>query len=109
MFTINKKRFKEHFRRKMNNLYAQSIEEASNEELFNVLCCVIKDMISRDWDGTRIYEEKAVFYFSIEFLLGRQLKSNLLNLGFEDTVRQGLKELGIDLDDIIESERDPAL
>ena len=109
MLTINKKRFKEHFRRKMHNLYTQSIEEANNEEILNVLCCVIKDVISRDWEGSRLYQEKAVFYFSIEFLLGRQLKSNLLNLGFEDTVRQGLKELGIDLDDIMEAEPDPAL
>ena len=109
MITINKKRFKEHFRRKMNNLYAQTIEEASNDELFNVLCCVIKDMISMDWEGCRIYKEKAVFYFSIEFLLGRQLKSNLLNLGFEDTIRQGLNELGINLDDVVEEELDPAL
>ncbi|WP_419726294.1 glycogen/starch/alpha-glucan phosphorylase [Terrisporobacter petrolearius] len=109
MIIINKKRFKEHFRRKMNNLYAQTLEEASNEEIFNVLCYVIKDMISKDWEGSRIYQEKAVFYFSIEFLLGRQLKSNLLNLGFEDTVRQGLSELGIDLDEIVESEPDPAL
>lgn len=109
MITINKKRFKEHFRRKMNNLYAQTLEEASNEELFNVLCYVIKDMISKDWEGSRIYQEKAVFYFSIEFLLGRQLKSNLLNLGFENTVRQGLSELGINLDEIVESEPDPAL
>ena len=61
MFTINKKRFKEHFRRKMNNLYAQSIEEASNEELFNVLCCVIKDMISRDWDGTMKKKQYSIF------------------------------------------------
>jgi len=93
----------------MNNLYAQTLEEASNEEIFNVLCYVIKDMISKDWEGSRIYQEKAVFYFSIEFLLGRQLKSNLLNLGFENTVRQGLSELGIDLDEIVESEPDPAL
>ena len=109
MLTINKKKFKENFKRKMKNIYAQGIEEANNEEIFNVLCSVIKDMISKDWEGSRMYQEKAVFYFSIEFLLGRQLKSNLLNLGFENTVRQGLKELGIDLDDIIESEPDPAL
>ena len=68
MISINKRKFKEQFRRKMNNLYTQSIEEANNEEIFNVLCCVIKDMISKDWIGTRVYKEKAVFYFSIEFL-----------------------------------------
>ena len=109
MLAINKKRFKENFKRKMNNLYTQSIDEANNEEIFNVLSSVLKDMISAEWEGCRLYKEKAVFYFSIEFLLGRQLKSNLLNLGFENTVRQGLKELGIDLDDIIEAEPDPAL
>lgn len=109
MITINKKRFKEDIRRKMNNLYAQTLEEASNEEIFNVLCCVIKDMISSDWQGSRIYKEKAVFYFSIEFLLGRQLKSNLLNLELEDTIREALDELGINLDDIVEAEPDPAL
>ena len=58
MLTINKKRFKEHFRRKMHNLYTQSIEEANNEEILNVLCCVIKDMISRDWEGSRLYQVK---------------------------------------------------
>lgn len=109
MIKISKRQFKDEFKRKMNSLYTQNIEEASNEEIFNVLSGVIKDIISSEWNGTRIQEEKAVFYFSIEFLLGRQLKSNLLNLGFEDTVRQGLKELGINLDDIIEAEPDPAL
>ena len=93
----------------MNSLYVQTIEEASNQELFDVLCSVIKDMISREWLGARISEEKSVFYFCIEFLLGRQLKSNLLNLDLEDTVRLGLKELGINLDDLIEEEPDPAL
>lgn len=109
MAKINKRQFKEQFKKKMNNLYTQTIEEASNEEIFNVLSCVIKDIISNEWKGTRVYKEKAVFYFSIEFLLGRQLKSNLLNLGFENTIRQGLKELGINLDDIVEAEPDPAL
>lgn len=109
MITINKKRFKDQFRRKMNNLYFQTIEEASNQELYDVLCRVIKDIISMDWSGTRIYEGKTVFYFSIEFLLGRQLKSNLFNLDFENVVRQGLKELGINLDNLIEEEPDPAL
>ncbi len=109
MIVINKEMFKEQFIKKMNNSYAQTIEEASKEELFNVLCLVIKDIISQDWEGSRMYKEKAVFYFSIEFLLGRQLKSNLLNLNFEDVIRKGLNELSINLDEIIEAEPDPAL
>ena len=109
MKKLNKRQFKDQFRKKMNSLYVQSIEEASNQELFDVLCSVLKDMISSEWVGARISEEKSVFYFCIEFLLGRQLKSNLLSLDLEKTVRLGLKELGINLDDLIEEEPDPAL
>ena len=109
MITISKKKFKQAFKSKMYSLYAQPIEEASKDEIFRVLCCVIKDFIAKEWVGTRIDKEKAVFYFSMEFLIGRQLQSNLLNLDVENEIEQGLKELGIDLNEIIETEPDPGL
>ncbi len=109
MVIINKKNFKQQFEAKMYSLYAQSINDASNEELLNVLSSVIKDIISKKWVDTKISCQKEVYYFCIEFLMGRQLKSNLLNLNIEDTIRQGLKELNIDLDDLIKEEVDPAL
>lgn len=109
MITISKKKFKQAFKSKMYSLYAQPIEEASKDEIFRVLCCVIKDFIAKEWVGTRIDKEKAVFYFSMEFLIGRQLQSNLLNLDVEKEIEQGLKELGIDLNEIIETEPDPGL
>ena len=109
MITISKKKFKHAFKSKMYSLYAQPVEEASKDEIFRVLCCVIKDFIAKEWVGTRIDKEKAVFYFSMEFLIGRQLQSNLLNLDVEHEIEEGLKELGIDLNEIIETEPDPGL
>lgn len=109
MITISKKKFKHAFKSKMYSLYAQPVEEASKDEIFRVLCCVIKDFIAKEWVGTRIDKEKAVFYFSMEFLIGRQLQSNLLNLDVEHEMEEGLKELGIDLNEIIETEPDPGL
>ncbi|RDY27177.1 glycogen/starch/alpha-glucan phosphorylase [Romboutsia weinsteinii] len=109
MVTISKKKFKQSFETKMYSLYAQPIKDATNEQLLSVLCCVIKDIIAKRWIETNIDKEKEVYYFCIEFLLGRQLKSNLLNLDIEDSIRDGLKELGIELDDLINAETDPAL
>lgn len=109
MITISKKKFKQCFESKMYSLYAQSIEGATNEQLLNVLCSVIKDIISKRWIGTRLGCEKEIYYFSIEFLMGRQLKSNLLNLDIQDTIRDGLKEMGIKLENLMEEECDPAL
>ncbi|MGL5330414.1 MAG: glycogen/starch/alpha-glucan phosphorylase [Peptostreptococcaceae bacterium] len=109
MVKISKIKFKEHFESKMYSLYAQHISEASNEQLLNVLASVVKDLIAKKWKDTRIDKEKEVYYFSIEFLLGTQLKSNLLNLDIENSIRRGLQELGIELDDLIKAEVDPAL
>ena len=106
---FNKNKFKKSFETKMYSLYAQSIKDATDEQLLNVLCSVIKDIISKKWVDNKLDSQKEVYYFSIEFLLGRQLKSNLLNLGIEDVVRTGLKELNIDLDNLINAESDPAL
>ena len=109
MITISKNKFKQCFESKMYSLYAHSREEATNEQLLTVLSSVIKDIISKKWTGTRLGCEKEIYYFSIEFLMGRQLKSNLLNLDIESTIRDGLNEMGINLDDLIEEEADPAL
>ena len=109
MITISKSKFKQYFESKMYSLYAQPINEASNEQLLNVLASVLKDLIAKRWVDTKIDKQKEVYYFSIEFLLGRQLQSNLLNLDVENIIREGLKDLNIDLDDLIKSEVDPAL
>ncbi|MGL6106019.1 glycogen/starch/alpha-glucan phosphorylase [Romboutsia sp.] len=109
MITISKKKFKQCFEAKIYSIYAQSIKDATNEQLLNVLCSVIKDVLSKRWVDNKLSSQKEVYYFSVEFLLGRQLKSNILNLDIEESIRPGLEELGIDLDDLIEAEADPAL
>lgn len=109
MVKITKKEFKEKFKSKVYSIYAHSIKEATNEQLLVVLSSVIKDIISKRWVDNRLSTNKEIYYFSIEFLIGRQLKSNLLNLKIQDIVKDGLNDLGINLQDLIEVEKDPAL
>ena len=74
---------------------------------------MIRDLVSEDWIRTNeIYAEqkvKQVYYFSIEFLIGRLLESNLLGIDMDDICRQGLEDLGWDLNKVIPAERDPGL
>ena len=58
----------------MYSLYAQSIKEATDEQLLNVLCSLLKDEIAKKWVATKLDKKKEVYYFSLEFLIGRQLK-----------------------------------
>jgi starch phosphorylase len=110
---ISKAQFKKDFQKKMLSLYSQEIEDSSSSEKYFALGYLVKDYISENWAKTaRKYEkygEKQVYYFSIEFLLGRLLGSNLLNLGIRDTVKEALTEMGIDLTDIEKVEVDPGL
>lgn len=109
MALINREEFKLELKRQMDFLYKQSIEEANNEQLLNVLVAVLKSKIADIWKESRIDKEKEVYYFCIEFLLGRQLESNLLNLGIMEEVKILLKDMNINLEDIIQAEVDPAL
>ena len=68
MITISKKKFKHAFKSKMYSLYAQPVEEASKDEIFRVLCCVIKDFIAKEWVGTRIDKENLITVCSQIFL-----------------------------------------
>lgn len=70
---------------------------------------VLKCKIDNIWKESRLDKEKEVYYFCIEFLLGRQLESNLLNLGILEDINLILKEMDINLEDLINAEVDPAL
>ncbi|MGL4796847.1 MAG: glycogen/starch/alpha-glucan phosphorylase [Paraclostridium sp.] len=109
MTLINKEEFKVDFKRQMDFLYKQSVEEANSEQLLNTLVTVLKCKIADTWKESRVEKEKEVYYFCIEFLLGRQLESNLLNLGIMKEVRDILDDMNIDLDELIKAECDPAL
>lgn len=106
---ITKTKFKKEFESKMQGMYAQSIDEATNEQSLNVLCSVIKDSLSKNWIESKNRDDKEIYYFSAEFLMGKQLMANLLNLDILDTIEKGLDELGLNLNEICMAERDPGL
>ena len=105
--------FKKEFQKKFEELFAYGYESGSKTEQYIALGDLVRGLYSDDWIQTvtdyNKKKEKQVFYFSMEFLPGRMLKSNLLNTGIMDCVKQGLEELGLDLDEVARAEVDPAL
>ena len=105
--------FKKEFQKKFEELFAYGYESGSKTEQYIALGDLVRGLYSDDWIQTvtdyNKKKEKQVFYFSMEFLPGRMLKSNLLNMGIMDCVKQGLGELGLDLDEVARAEVDPAL
>lgn len=110
---MNKTEFKQSFSQRLAEKFAMGVADASPNELYQTLGSLMTSTYSQDWQQTwtdyREAEQKQVYYFSIEFLPGKLLKSNLLNMGWLDMVTEGLAELGINLDDLAEVEPDMAL
>ncbi|MDQ0196900.1 glycogen/starch/alpha-glucan phosphorylase [Neobacillus ginsengisoli] len=109
----NKTEFKETFLKRLEMLYGKSFSESSERDHYQTLGNMIREYVSNDWIKTNesylAGKEKQVYYLSIEYLLGKLLRQNLINLGIEDTVQQGLHELGIDLSELEELEADAGL
>lgn len=105
--------FKEEFEKTFEGLYAFDICEATPVQQYTALGSFVKFYCSDNWNRTnqKYFDNqvKQIYYFSMEFLPGRMLKSNLLNLGILNTVRNGLSEMGLDFDVISRAEADPAL
>ncbi|MBR0574798.1 glycogen/starch/alpha-glucan phosphorylase [Proteiniclasticum sp. BAD-10] len=110
---LTKDQFKKDFVKKMMKLYAQDVENSTTHMQYFTLGYLLKEYISEGWAKTtsryKKYGEKQVYYFSIEFLLGRLLASNLLNLGIRETAKEALAEMGIRLTDIEDVEVDAGL
>ena len=108
-----KEEFKKLFAEKAEVLFEKSVKELSGKEVYQIIANMIKDLISEDWIQTeKTYNRKKVrqvYYFSIEFLLGRLLNTNLLNCDAENICRSGLKDMGFDLEEIFPEEPDPGL
>ena len=106
-------KFKELFTKHAHILFGNGIADLTKYQVYDILAWMIRDLISDDWIQTNERYKgknvKQVYYFSIEFLLGRLLQSNLSNCGLEKICRTGLKELGWDLDEIIPEEPDAGL
>ena len=109
----NKEEFKKIFTKKAHILWEKELHDLTLNEVYQTVAYMVRDLVSEDWMHTKekYVEEKAkqVYYFSIEFLLGRLLESNLIGVDMEHICRDGLKELGWDLDDVIPQERDAGL
>lgn len=110
---LTKAKFKEDYIKRLTLTFAQTPTEASLEHKYLALGKLVRDYISESWAETNNYYTKKkckqIYYFSMEFLLGRLLNSYLLNLNIRDIVKDGLKDLGIDLDTLLQLEPDPAL
>ncbi|MBU5483275.1 glycogen/starch/alpha-glucan phosphorylase [Clostridium sp. MSJ-11] len=91
--------------------YGKSLAKAKNYEKYNALSKAIMETIIVNWEETEsAYDKgKQAYYLSAEFLMGRALGNNLMNLGIYDEVEEVLKELGIDINEIEEAEEDAGL
>lgn len=111
--TLQVEEFRKDYERVVKGMYGLSVEEASPFQLYNALGAYVKSFAGEHWSRTKTeYEKKQVkqlYYFSMEFLPGRMLKSNLLNLGILDVVREGIEDIGLDFHSIVQAEEDPAL
>ena len=110
---INKEEFKKDVKSNLRALFRKDIEEATGQQVFQAVAYAIKDYIVDMWIAThKKYEEedaKTVYYLSMEFLMGRALGNNVINLGADKQIREALEELGLDLNVIEDQEPDAGL
>ncbi|MDO4307662.1 MAG: glycogen/starch/alpha-glucan phosphorylase [Eubacteriales bacterium] len=110
---FKKEAFKESVKENVKFLYRKTLEEATQQQLFQAVSYTVKDVIIDNWLETqKAYEKqdpKIVYYMSMEFLMGRALGNNLINLTAYNEVKEALEELGLDLNVLEDQEPDPAL
>ena len=110
---FDKQEFKKEVISNLKKLYRKSIDTASKQEVFQAVSYAVKDFIMDRWIATqKAYKEKDpkfVYYLSMEFLMGRALGNNMINLCCYDEVKEVLEELGLDLNVIEDEEPDAAL
>ena len=111
--TFNKEFFIRSVKYNVRTLFRREIEEASEQQIFQAVGYAVKDAIMDAWIATqkelKKSDPKIVYYMSMEFLMGRALGNNLINLTFYDEVKEALAEIGLDLDVIEDQEPDAAL
>ncbi|MGB4985251.1 MAG: glycogen/starch/alpha-glucan phosphorylase [Erysipelotrichaceae bacterium] len=109
----NKKEFVADFTTRIVEKYGRSIAQSHITERYMVLGEMVRDYASINWKATKEQiaknEQKQMFYFSMEFLIGRLLTNNMMNLGIYDVVSEGLSDLGIDINELEDMESDAGL
>ena len=111
--SFDKELFKRSVVYNVKTLYRKNIEEATQQQIFSAVALATKDAIIDAWLATqeqmKKQDPKIVYYMSMEFLMGRALGNNLINLTYYDEVKEALEELGCDLNVIEDQEPDAAL
>ena len=112
-FSPSKKEVKENIKMKLSRYFGSSPKEATREQVYKAVSMTVKDILTakRGDFKSEVNEKgaKRVYYMSIEFLLGRSLKTNLCNLGLMEEYKAALAEYGVDLEDLFECEPDAGL
>ena len=110
---FDKEAFKKEVKDNVRTLYRKDLEEASEQEIFQAVSYAVKEVIIDQWMETQSSmkreDSKVVYYMSMEFLMGRALGNNLINLTAYQAVAEALEEMGLDLNVIEDQEPDPAL
>jgi len=112
-YFINEHTFIKEFKNRITKRYILNIEDASIRQKYNVLGEMVSEVISTDWLKTNKFLSenslKEVHYFSMEFLMGRLITNNIMNLGLRDVVEKGLNLENIDLNEVENYEADAGL
>lgn len=108
----NKQEFKTEYARRLLETYGVTVEHSHITERYSVLGEMVRDYANVDWGRTHdktIKKQKALVYFSMEFLIGRLLVNNMQNMGIYDVVKEGLADFGINIHELEEEESDAGL
>ena len=105
--------FKEEFEKRAIAKYGVDFRRCHITELYEILGSMVRDYTAYDWKASKEYVQehhgKQLVYFSMEFLIGRLLVNNMMNLGIYNVAKEGLKDLGIDIHDLEDQETDAGL
>jgi len=108
---FNKEKWKEKLEERLLEKFSVSLKDASPFEVYRALGETVMSFIAKDWYKTKeeYSKTKQAFYLSSEFLMGRALGNNLINLGIDKEIKEFLEELGIDYNQVEDEEEDAAL
>ena len=111
--SFDKESIKQSIIGKLQRYNGRTIQEASNQQIYRALASTVRDQIMQKWmisrEERKTNKSKRLYYLSVEFLMGRSLYCNILNLVSTDAYKQALAELNIDLDAVLKEEPEPAL
>ena len=110
---MTKENLLQHLQECCDRLFGCSLEMATEKQVYRAVCVAVRELLEDDRrafvEQTRAEQRKQVYYMSMEFLMGRSLYTNILNLVSLDAYKQALDELHIDVDKVLQEEPEPAL